>query len=164
MLILAIDPSSEGNNGVVLYDPRDKSVIVSGIMADQDVKTLWPYDMQVHIEMPEGMGQAVGHHVMHTCRIAGRFQEYFEAQGFTVHLVSRRAVKLHLCGKMQGITDANVRRAVMDRFPRTGGGKTPEVGIKSKPGPLYGFANDMWAALAIAVYAAECKMGVFEKP
>ena len=57
---------------------------------------------------------------------------------------------MHLCNSVRA-KDSNVRQALLDRFPATGGGKTPQIGTKSKPGPLYGFSKDMWAALGVAL-------------
>jgi len=57
---------------------------------------------------------------------------------------------MNLCGVMKA-KDGNIRQALIDRFPATGGGKIPQIGTKAKPGPLYGFSRDKWAALAVAV-------------
>jgi hypothetical protein len=43
--------------------------------------------------------------------------------------------------------DANIRQALIDRFGA--------VGTKKMPGPLFGVSSHYWAALAVAVYAAE---------
>lgn len=48
----------------------------------------------------------------------------------------------------------DVRKALLDLFPRTGGGATPQVGTKAKPGPLYGISTHAWAALGVAVTVA----------
>ena len=64
--------------------------------------------------------------------------------------VSRSGAKMHVCG-VSNAKDSNIRRALLDMYPRTGGGKEPAVGIKKQKGPLYGMANDMWAALAVGV-------------
>ena len=37
--------------------------------------------------------------------------------------------------------DAKRCRALIDRFPRLGGGKTPQIGTKAQPGPLYGLTS-----------------------
>ncbi|MNY62967.1 hypothetical protein D3C86_1998680 [compost metagenome] len=62
-------------------------------------------------------------------------------------------MKLHLC-KTPRAKDANVRQALLDMFPRTGGGKTPQIGTKAQPGPLFGVSSHAWAALGVAVTAA----------
>ncbi len=86
------------------------------------------------------MGIAVGDLVI------GRIEQ---AAG-NVDRVFRREVKLALCNSMQA-KDANVRRALLDMYPATGGGKTPQVGTKGKPGPLYGVKSHAWAALGVGV-------------
>jgi len=45
--------------------------------------------------------------------------------------------------------DAAIRQALIDRYPATGGGKTPQIGTKAKPGPLYGVSKHAWAALGV---------------
>jgi hypothetical protein len=61
-------------------------------------------------------------------------------------------VKLHLCGTNKA-KDANVRQALLDMFPRTGGGAVPQVGTKKEPGPLYGISTHAWPALGVAITA-----------
>ena len=61
---------------------------------------------------------------------------------------------MHLCGN-NSAKDSNVRQALIDRFPRSGGGKTPQIGTKGDPGPLYGIKKDEWAALGVAITTLE---------
>ena len=68
----------------------------------------------------------------------------------------RRDVKMHLCQNASA-NDANIRRAILDLFPRTGGGKTPQSGTKSQPGPLYGVTNHVVAALGVALTHAKVR-------
>ena len=53
---------------------------------------------------------------------------------------------MRLCNSMRA-KDANVRQAILDRF----GGKAAAIGRKRQPGPLYGIAGDLWAALAVGI-------------
>lgn len=103
------------------------------------------------IEKIESYGMPVGESVFETVRWADRFAQAFGGikHRNVVHL-PRREVKLHLCNSMRG-KDANVRQSLLNRFPRTGGGKTPQIGTKAKPGPLYGVKSHIWSALALAV-------------
>jgi hypothetical protein len=96
---------------------------------------------------------AVGAEVFETCVWAGRFIErWYRNPRRPTHLrVYRRDVKLHLCGSMRA-KDANVRQALIDRY---GPGKEKAIGRKAAPGPLYGISGDCWAALGVAVTAAE---------
>jgi hypothetical protein len=104
---------------------------------------------------------AVGRTVFDTCRWVGIFQESFGIN--TTHLVYRKAqnkedgiegVCMHIC-KNNRAKDSNIRQAIIDRYPATGGGKTPQIGTKSQQGPLYGVSADVWAALAVAITFAE---------
>ena len=45
--------------------------------------------------------------------------------------------------------DTNIRQALIDHY---GGSKAEAIGVKAKPGPLYGIKADEWSALAIALY------------
>jgi len=64
--------------------------------------------------------------------------------------ISRKDVKLHLCGTLQKIGDKQIREALIERF---GPGEKAAKGLKKQPGPLYGVAGHYWAALAVAVVA-----------
>lgn len=106
---------------------------------------------RVVIEKVEGFGMAVGAEVFETVWWSGRFAE--AVFPIPVDRVSRRTIKLHLCGQMRA-KDPNVRQALIDRY----GG--PEArGTKKAPGPLYGIAGDLWSALAVAVTWADMQAG-----
>jgi hypothetical protein len=107
--------------------------------------------MTVAIEMIASYGMPVGREVFETCVWIGRFQQALESPG-TAELVYRKDVKLHLCGSPRA-KDGNVRQALIDLFPATGGGKTPQIGTKKQPGPLYGMSSHAWAALGVAITA-----------
>ena len=61
-------------------------------------------------------------------------------------------VAMHADGIMKPVRAA--LQALLDLFPRTGGGATPQIGTKGKPGPLYGVSSHAWAALGVAVTAS----------
>lgn len=103
------------------------------------------------IEMIASYGMAVGREVFETCVWIGRFQQAWRDPG-AVELVYRKDVKMHLCGTNKA-KDANVRQALLDMFPATGGGATPQVGTKKQPGPLYGISTHAWPALGVAITA-----------
>jgi hypothetical protein len=63
-----------------------------------------------------------------------------------VELIYRKDIKLFLCGTMRA-KDANIRQALID--------KIGPQGTKAQPGPTYGIKSHSWAALAVAVYAAQ---------
>lgn len=95
------------------------------------------------IEMIASYGMAVGAEVFETCVWIGRI---IEAIGRPVLRVKRLQVKVHLCHSAKA-KDSNVRQALIDRFG-------PQ-GTKKNPGPTYGMKGDLWAALAVAVYAMD---------
>lgn len=101
-------------------------------------------------EWIQSMGMAVGKSVFDTCRWIGVFEAKAESLGIPMHLVYRRDVKMHLCGSTKA-KDGNVRQAILDLYPATGGGKTPQIGTKSQPGPLYGITSHAWAALGLGL-------------
>ena len=148
MLALCLDPGTE-KSGIVLYDGI--SVILS--QSDYQNEALLNFSPPttidvVVIEKIVSYGMAVGQTTLDTCVWIGRFIERFGPDK-TV-LISRKDVKLQLCNSLRA-KDANVRQAVMDKFPATGGGKTPVVGTIKQPGPLYGVSGHAWSALALGI-------------
>lgn len=153
-MILALDPGPE-QTGWVLFPGR--AVQSSGVTPNEELLQRLRGDWRVlaqslAIEMIASYGMPVGREVFETCVWIGRFQQAWHSPD-AVRKVYRRDVKLHLCGTTQA-KDANVRQALLDLFPRTGGGATPQVGTKGKPGPLYGISTHAWAALGVAVTVA----------
>jgi hypothetical protein len=155
--LLAIDPGPT-ESAFVLYD------------AERRVPTWWekaPNDAllgvinpkveadYLAVEMVASYGMAVGAEVFDTCVWVGRFiQAWVNAHpGAKGRLVYRREVKLHLCADSRA-KDANIRQALIDRY---GPGKERAVGLKASPGPLYGMTGDCWAALGVAITAAETR-------
>lgn len=96
------------------------------------------------IEMIASYGMPVGAEVFDTCVWIGRYVQAWHGP-FT--LIYRREVKSHLCHDSKA-KDGNIRQALIDRF---GPGRDKAIGKKKKPGPLHGFADDLWSALAVAV-------------
>jgi hypothetical protein len=100
------------------------------------------------IEMVDCYGMPVGKTVFETVRWIGIFEHAY-GRDRTV-AVYRRQVKMTLCGNMRA-KDTNVRHALFDRFPETGGGMNRVTGTKAKPGPLYGLAKHAVSALAVGM-------------
>lgn len=155
MNILAIDPGTTQSgwcryngsvvidSGVLKNDDMLNAIAVCGVHGTVD---------RLAIEMFAGYGMAVGKEVFETCVWIGRFMQSWRSPN-DVRLVYRKEVKIHLCGTTKA-KDANIRQALIDLFPATGGGKTPQIGIKSQPGPLFGVSSHAWPALAVAVTVA----------
>lgn len=155
MLVFAVDPGPL-KSAWVLYDHANRRILEHGI----DYNELLRYEIKrsfkqyqltnIVCEMVACYGQPVGAEVFATCVEIGRFVEV--ACGF-VRLITRAEVKKHLCHKVVGINDAVIRQRLIDLF----GGKESAIGRKKSPGPLYGIHADEWAALAVAVVAAEAE-------
>jgi hypothetical protein len=156
MTILAIDPGTE-ESAWVRYDPNEHAVEDKGIWPNDQLLGFMRHNgldrshALLAVEMVQSFGMPVGASVFATVLWTGRF---VEAWGGPFRLVYRKDVLLHLCNSRRA-KDANVRQAILDRFPRTGGGKTPQIGIKAEKGPLYGCRNHIWSALGVALTAAE---------
>ena len=165
MLILGIDPGPK-HSGVVLFDSDAYTVDKAYCEPNEDILCdlrQWQ-GVTLAIETMAAMGMAVAQDTFTTQLWAGRFVEAVDCRGGSIRDLKRQDVKLHLCGLARA-KDSNVRRAVMDKFAATGGGKEPRKGTKSQPGPLYGVSgNDVWSALAIAVTAAETEAAHSGRP
>jgi len=102
------------------------------------------YGQKLAIEMIASYGMAVGREVFETCVWIGRFIEAWHSPD-DVRLIYRKDVKMYLCGTPRA-KDANIRQALIDLLG-------PQ-GTKKQPGPTYGVKSHAWAALAVAVTAA----------
>lgn len=152
--IYAIDPGPE-QSGYCLYVPDHQRVLSAGVKPNQQVRSyLMSVDhTHVAIEMIASYGMPVGREVFETCVWIGQFKEAC-GRPDDVLLVYRKDVKLHLCGTTKA-KDANVRQALIDMFPATGGGKVGQIGTKGNPGPLYGVSTHAWPALGVAITAED---------
>lgn len=147
MKILAVDPGTK-QSGWCLLD--GSTPLAFGVLENEkmieEIRATYDADI-LAVEMIASYGMAVGREVFETCVWIGRFVEAWRDPE-AVHLVYRKDVKTHLCGTTKA-KDANVRQALIDLYPATGGGSTPQIGTKAKPGPLYGISSHVWPALAV---------------
>lgn len=137
-----------------------------------------PHNESTHlaIEMIQSYGMPVGKDVLHTCRWIGRFEDrWCSVHGRTAHLLCRKSgcgifpgIASHICHSNKA-TDGTIRKAIVDMFPRTGGGADPSIGTKSDPGPLYSIrdgpkdsSKHTWQALAVAIVAQEVLSSIGE--
>lgn len=150
--IFAIDPGTI-ESGWVLFS--GSGVIDSGVSDNHDLLR-WVQAGQnadlLAIEVMQASYGTVGRETIDTMMWAGRFWQAWRDPA-SVKLISRQAAKAHVCNGNTKASDSGVRQALLEMFPATGGGKTPQVGVKSRPGPLYGVSSHAWAALAVAVTA-----------
>lgn len=145
MRVLAIDPGPT-SSAFVLFDGARACEF--GQLKNEELlarlrdRTFGSEPYCTVIEQIESMGMAVGSEVFETVFWSGRFAQASRPWD----RVTRRAVKLHLCGSMRA-KDGNIRQALVDRF----GGQAQAVGTKKAPGPLFGLSSHRWSALAVAV-------------
>lgn len=147
MIVLGLDPGYE-QSALVAWDGT--IILEHGMHRNEALlhkfRALTHFDgSRLIIEQIESFGMAVGRTVFETVYWTGCFAEAFYPN--YVARVTRREIKLHLCGHSRA-TDANIRQALLDRF---GPSKDQAVGTKKAPGPLYGVKSHCWAALAVAL-------------
>jgi hypothetical protein len=154
--ILAIDAGTNESGAVIFEIDRALEwryrLKWCGVLENRTLNTMIrhaDYDVAA-LEMVACYGMPVGREVFETCVWVGRFTETIDRREIPHEKVYRREVKMELCGSMRA-KDANIRRAIMDIFPRNGGGKTPEVGTKSQMGALFGVKSHVWAALGVGI-------------
>ena len=152
--VIGIDPGTEVTAWVRLdhkclrvkaHGIDDNSAVLGRILGWCDE----PRRPRVAVEMIESFGMPVGKEIFETVWWIGR---YCQADQEATR-VSRRDVKLHVCGQMRGVNDSTIRQAMLDRY---GPGREKAVGKKKSPGPLYGIRKDEWQALALAVTFFDC--------
>ncbi len=156
MILLAIDPGPT-ESAYVVYNVTTSHPTSWGKLPNEELsyrlRAIARTADLLAVEMIASYGMAVGAEVFATCVWVGRFIERWVGIHHTAaewRQVFRREVKLHLCGDSRA-KDANIRQALIDRY----GGKERAIGLKASPGPLYGLTGDCWAALGVAITAAE---------
>lgn len=166
-IVLAIDPGTE-SSGLVFYDPAARVVRDSGdgVPNDQILKGLFDGTISAHqmvIETVQNQGLPIGDTTIETAIWIGKFSAAWEYAhpGSRVARIRRSDEQIALCGRtryrdpktggVRGVTDAQIRAAVIARHAPTGGGKVPQVGVTKARGPLYGVKGHAWSALAVAM-------------
>jgi hypothetical protein len=133
--LLAIDPGNV-QTACVVFD--DWEIAYREIVPNDEMFTLVRPD-HIAIEYMKPRGMPTSKEEMDTQFWAGRFVQHFDVPWTPIY---RMDVKIHVCGYANA-KDKNIRQAMLDRF----GGK----GTKKSPGPLFGFKDDLFSALAIGV-------------
>jgi len=147
---MAIDPGTI-ESGFVVMD-RETNIHEKGIADNNNLLIMCQnrqFDVLV-VEMFAAYGMPVGKSSFDTILLIGRLCQIAEFRGIETVLITRKAVKMHLCNSMRA-KDKNITQAVKDRFKPTGGGSDPWKGTTKKPGPLYGFKSHIFSALAIGI-------------
>lgn len=146
--LLSIDPGPTESGWCSMVG---RHVVSSGVLPNADMISRVRSGLYRHlaIEMIASYGMPVGREVFETCVWIGRFVQAWHDPD-AVRLVYRKDVKMHLCGTTKA-KDGNVRQAIIDLYPALGGGATPQIGTKAKPGPLYGVSSHAWPAIGVAL-------------
>lgn len=154
-MIVGIDPGPEQSAMVTLRE-TDYGLRVSAFNLESNAKIDERLFMGSDYGSPVlavelighyGTGMPAGKTVFETCFWIGAFIRTWRIRSLLIH---PKTISAHLCGSARA-GKPHIRRALMDRFPRTGGGKRPEIGTKADPGPLYGMKTHLWSALAVAM-------------
>lgn len=156
-VVLAIDPGSTRSAWLV-FDTRLGRPTLHGITPNEELLERIRFNDsgvtintdRAVIEWMQPRGMPTSAEEFEALFWIGRFVEAWDQRfGTTLRRLTRLKVKQHLCGSNKA-NDSNIRAALIDRF---GGvdGKEAAVGRKAAPGPLYGIAADVWAALGLAV-------------
>ena len=152
MKILGIDPGTT-ESGWVIYDTENHSIIDNGISENNEtIELIDTMDFDVMaIEMVASYGKPVGKETFETVYWIGRFAEKARSFGISVERYYKKTdINPAICFN-SNVKDAMIRRALLDMFPKTGGGKEPSIGTKKQPGALYGINSHMFPALAVAL-------------
>ena len=153
--VICIDPGTT-HSGVVIFDGADVCSCWKEYPNNDLVDSLLcvPNVGEMAIEGIASYGMAVGKTTFETVEWIGRFRQAFGFNNTTK--IYRKDVKMFLCGSMRA-KDANIRQRILDIFSAIGGGKTPQIGTKSQPGPLYGVTSHSMSALAVGLTFKYCK-------
>lgn len=104
------------------------------------------------IEEVVSYGMPVGADTFKTVQWYGRYIQswhmHHHGDEDRIFLVPRKTIVTHHCGVSKG-KDANVRQALIDRLGKPG--------TKKNPGVTYGVKDDIWSALAIALWYDDVK-------
>jgi hypothetical protein len=141
--LLAIDPGNEESGWVLLRGGRLERM---GITPNPELLAQLDDINADHmaIEMVDYYGMTVSYTVFDTARWVGKFEERW---GRPLTLVYRKRIGYHFCNSPRA-KDSSINAVLKDRF----GGK----GTKNAPGFLFGVKEDIWAAVAVAVYWVDC--------
>jgi hypothetical protein len=149
-LIIGADTGNQ-KSALVAYDTGGHKIVNTILARNQECRAWldsWQReDALLAIEQFKSYGNMIGDTVLWSCVWSGRFTEMWNSDTIWI---PRKTVVTSLCGDPRA-GDKDVRRALIDSFPNTGGGKEPSIGTHARKGPLYGMKGDLWSALAVAI-------------
>lgn len=156
MRIIAIDPGTT-HSGYVVFNTGDLTFTEHGKIKNEDLAERMAVLLQARMTYGQPIEKVVienitpqgvfGKTTIETCKWLGRFDfiaSLFLRRGDKSYVyINRSTVKKHLLGKVNGMRDTHVRKAVIDRIH-------PNF-TRKNPGPLAGVTKDTWSALALAL-------------
>lgn len=163
MQVLAIDQGSTESGYAIIDDKyniekTDKidnyhlRMITLSLSRGEDVKFFT-------MEQIKSFGNKFGDSLIESIQWGGRFIEaWHHEHGRECDLIPRKTWVNEFTGNHLA-KDKDVRMIVIDRYrdmaktrpDMLGGGRTPIVGIKTRPGYLHGVADDAWQAIGLAM-------------
>lgn len=160
-LVLAFDPGPKETGWLIGEFGTTNDVIVhSHDIAANDSLLLWSRCASssgwsyVHIVIEEFVcyGKPVGVDSIAMIHFMGRLHEVLlRSTGVEAEYISHKDVGDHLCHSVKA-KNSHIRQVLIDRY---GPGKEKAIGLKKRPGPLYGVHTHEWSALALAVTVAD---------
>jgi hypothetical protein len=145
MNLFAIDPGNELSAYVILSDSKIASF---GKVTNEEMmaKLFETYCDRLVIEQIRGFGITAGNTIFDTCVWTGRFAQAFGWE--LTDWIPRKTIVTHLCGTSKA-GDSAIREALAYRYGCAD--LKAAKGTRKAPGPLYGFADDMYSALAVGL-------------
>lgn len=148
--VLAIDPGPTESGYVLLGSKildmgKVDNDYMEGLIFSKIIAVSKPL---VAVEIVKSYGMPAGDSLFRTMWYCGRFSLAVDMMGYFYEEVTRKEVVTYMCGTSKA-GDSNVRQALIDRF---------EPGLEPRHRPkgfLKGVSNDIWSALAIAVYVRD---------
>lgn len=155
-LLLSIDPDPTGGSWILLDETF--GIVDHGYQTPIDELTGWVMfegarQTLINTVLVEGIqayGMPVGASTFETVKNIGEIRSVCRDRFEFDDTLTRPKIKAALCNSVRA-KDSNVRQAVIDLYPPDGGGKTPQIGVKAQPGPLYSIKGDEFAALAVGL-------------
>lgn len=156
--LLAIDPGPTESAYCLMtqrFEVLDKGKVLNASLLDY----IWLHAGEIDriaCEMVASYGMAVGAEVFETCVMIGRIERTADMRQIPRSRVFRIDEKIRICHDSRA-KDANIRRALIDRFARHD--KKRGTGTIKNPDWFYGFKSDIWSAFAVGVVDIERRRG-----
>lgn len=157
MIIMGVDPGNEYTAFCFYKYPGDKHhgsrILGKGKELNHNVLRFIEKNKNlircIYVEDIANYGMVSGKSVYDTCKYIGRIIQLASMLNIPIKLAYRKTIVTHHTDNPKA-NDKIIRQFLIDTIG--------EQGTKKNPGPLYGFAADMFSALAIAMYGSDMEM------